>query len=335
MQSSDRKQLVGKIMNKRSWWDKRLTVRPYMQYFYFMITGQLRCLGCAFLNRRHLRKNDLEFYFIVGSGRSGNTLLRKLLMERASIYIPPESYVIPSAVTGLLKAGSLRWDEKVDFFLSKFEYYPEFETFGIGTLRDFAIEAKSWPKAEHNIGLLLSRLYFWIASEKGLSVKRVGDKTPLNTLRLGLVNRILPKARYIYIERDGVDVAASYLKAGIYKNIVDGAIRWKLSKRAWRSFKKGLNNKCFYEVRYEELVSKPDAVIDELLRSFAIEKQEIHVDMTQLFGDVGTRAHHDNVLNTTHRDSIGKGRAEIASSDRLLLRAAINDELLDSGYEAI
>lgn len=322
-------------MNMRSWWDKRLTVRPYMQYIYFMIAGQLRCLGCAFLNGRHFQKNDLDFIFIVGSGRSGNTLLRKLLMERASIYIPPESYVIPSAVTGLLKAGGLRWDEKVDFFLARFEYYPEFETFDIGTLRNFAIEAKSWPKREHDVGLLLSRLYFWVANEKGLSVKHVGDKTPLNTLRLGLLKKILPKAKYIYIERDGVDVAASYLKAGIYKNIVDGAIRWKLSKLAWRSFKKGLNNKCYYEVRYEELVSKPDAVIDDLLRSFGIERQERGVDTTRLFGDVGARAHHDNVLNRTNRDSIGKGRAEIASSDRLLLRAAINDELLDSGYEAI
>ena len=37
-------------------------------------------------------------FFIIGSGRSGNTLLRSILSGNSDISIPPESYRIPFAI---------------------------------------------------------------------------------------------------------------------------------------------------------------------------------------------------------------------------------------------
>ena len=303
----------------KTWWEKKLLVSPRMQFYTFKIIGQVRSIGAFVVNRHFRPKSDLDFVFIVGSGRSGNTLLRKLLMERSSIYIPPESYVIPSAVKGVLAGGGLSWNDEVDLFLARFEYYPEFETFGIDSLRKFAIGAKSWPKNERSIGLLLSRLYFWIASKKGLDVLAVGDKTPLNTMNLGLLDRILPKAKYIYIERDGVDVAVSYVKAGIYENIVDAATRWKDSKCAWRAFRKNLAIERYCEVRYESLVTEPERVLEEIIGCLALPRRNENENVTRVLGDIVMTPHLTKVLSPVNTHSIGAGRKWLSESDAMLV----------------
>ena len=319
----------------RNWVRRRLLINPRIQYPVLRTAGALRSFLYTFRLGRNLKSSDSEFLFLVGAGRSGNTLLRKLLMERASIYIPPESYVIPSVIVGLLRAGGLTWEQQVEFVLGKFEHHPEFHTFGISSLSAFATIAKVLPEEDHSLGLLLNRMYFWLASSKEITADWVGDKTPLNTYSLGLLNAILPDARYVYIERDGVDVAVSYVSAGIYKTLGDAAVRWKNSKLAWRAFRKLLRRQRYYEVRYEELVDRPDQVIDELIDHLGLTRRPERLQVGTDLGDVVLHEHHENVLLAPRKDSIGKGRVAISPEERQWLGPILNDELLESGYERI
>jgi hypothetical protein len=47
------------------------------------------------------------FLFIAGAGRSGNTLLRRMMMERLSIYMPPETYVLSRLADYRIRARGL------------------------------------------------------------------------------------------------------------------------------------------------------------------------------------------------------------------------------------
>jgi hypothetical protein len=320
----------------KKWFKKQLMLNPGHQYFAARIRGAVLSFSRTFQAGKYFKPNKEDFVFIVGAGRSGNTLVRRLLMERSDIFIPPESYVLPGAITNLLGAGALRWPEKVELFLAQFEYHPEFETFEIGTLRDFANQAKNWPAPQQNTGRLLVRFYFWIAESKGLHPAWVGDKTPLNTLSLGLLKKLLPRAKFVYLERDGVDVAASYVKAGIYNDIVDAAERWKQSKVAWRAFRGSLHQNSYHEIRYEDLVSDPVAVIDDLVGFLEIPTRKENLDdINEYLGDVGRRRHHENVLSPVDESSVGKGRLTISDADRQRIKHLIDTELLDSGYEAV
>jgi hypothetical protein len=59
-------------------------------------------------------------FFIIGSGRSGNTLLRKLLMENSRVVIPPEIPDLGSTIRRFTQVASTPWEEamgaKVDCF---------------------------------------------------------------------------------------------------------------------------------------------------------------------------------------------------------------------------
>jgi len=224
---------------------KEISRKPCLQYGVYTFLGVVRQLRGLISTRKIGSTSQYPFVFLVGSGRSGTTLLRKLLMEYGDIYIPPESYVLPSEVVSHLNACALSWQDRVDLTLAKIEFHPEFSTFGIDTLREFSIQAKKYSKEKQQVGTLIVELYSWFAAKKGRSSVWVGDKTPLNTMNLGLLKSLIPNAVYIYIERDGVDVCSSYIKSGIYSELTEAANRWVSSRKAWQSFKKSISEDSF------------------------------------------------------------------------------------------
>lgn len=305
------------------------------QYPLFWIIGVLKQFKSIFSSRNIGYTGTQPFLFIVGSGRSGNTLLRKLLMEHGDIYIPPESYVLGPEVITHLNAYALNWSDKVDLTLSKIEFYPEFVTFEIDTLRDFSIYAKKFIKEKQQVGTLIIELYKWIAYKKGYSPTWVGDKTPLNTMHLGLIKTLIPDAVYIYIERDGVDVCGSYVKAGIYTNIADAARRWKNSRIAWQSFKKSIHPNSYVEIRYESMVENHEQTIKNILDTFNIPVSTRISNASGGLGDVPMRVHHANVEKSPNNNFIGKGRASISEHDRIILQSIIGNELENAGYKSL
>lgn len=312
-----------------------IELNPSIQYPIYLILGVKNQIKSLFLSRRIRYGGDYPFLFIVGSGRSGNTLLRKLLMERSDIYIPPESYVLGCEVITHLNAPGLCWADKVDLTLAKIEYYSEFETYGIDSLREFSIYAKKFLKGNRCIGNIIIELYRWIAKEKGLESSWVGDKSPINTLRLGLLKKLIPNSVYVYIERDGVDVACSYLNSGLYTKIDDAAYRWKNSRLAWLKFKGCLEKDNYIEIKYEDLVENPDLIISYILKKFNISTRDIILNLEDKLGDVSSRSHHKNVRMPTDKNIIGKGRAGVNEYDKIILRSIIGKELKASGYSEI
>jgi len=104
---------------------------------------------------------------------------------------------------------------------------------------------------------------------------------------LGLISKTQGCCMF-YIERDGVDVACSYIQTGLYSNVLDAAIRWKNSRRAWQKFKRTLPLGSFVEVSFKDLVESPDKTIDRVFDSLKIPKRIVKIaDIKSLLGDVG------------------------------------------------
>ncbi|HEX6923051.1 MAG TPA: sulfotransferase, partial [Bacillales bacterium] len=57
-------------------------------------------------------------FFIIGSGRSGNTLLRTILFQNPDIVIPPESYVLGKAIRRYRQLSWLEWEELCSVVIS-------------------------------------------------------------------------------------------------------------------------------------------------------------------------------------------------------------------------
>ena len=65
--------------------------------------------------------NDIDKYepvFIVGSGRSGNTLLRRILNASNEIYIPPEMKMLNHIISIYHRYSNAPWNELVNLIYS-------------------------------------------------------------------------------------------------------------------------------------------------------------------------------------------------------------------------
>ena len=143
---------------------------------------------------------------IVGSPRSGTTLLRLMLDSQPTLAIPPETGFLCVSQTPHVSDDELR----ESFFSS---------------VVNFPVEAPNWPDFEISTELFwqtLTRIKPFNISEAYRSFYRLyadrfgkrrwGDKTPLYCKCMDAIREILPECRFIHIIRDGRDAALSLRK---------------------------------------------------------------------------------------------------------------------------
>lgn len=275
---------------------------------------------------------DQPFLFIVGSGRSGNTLMRRLLMERSDLYIPPETYVLKRVADRRISGRGLKWSAFVELVMASFEYHPEFSTLTAGTLRDLAEQTKACDKRKRSAQTILLAYYQWLAQQTYAPTTWIGDKTPLNTLHLGRIANLLPGAYYIYLLRDGVDVTVSYKNAGIYPSMETAALRWQRSHLCWQTFKTRIPPERRIDIRFEDFIRNPEQTIHVIQEQLGIPPRREPLDLSSVLGDVPVRSQHSNVLNSPDSSSIGRGRRELAADQCRLLRPYLNSTLKRCGY---
>jgi protein-tyrosine sulfotransferase len=280
------------------------------------------------------RNEDYRPFFIIGSGRSGNTLLRRILFTHPDLHIPPESYVLGEITKMFIINRNMVWKELVYLTLSYFEYYPEFGTFNLPTLRPLAQQLLDTPIERRSLAYILDSFYRHHAKVIGNSCKRWGDKTPLNTFSLERIFNIFPNAQFIHIVRDGCDVVYSYIQAGIYSSLEDAANRWNLSVEEASSFTHR-HPSCSMQIKYEDLVQNSDITILDLCKFLEEEYFQEMVTSTNLekMGDVMMRDHHKNIARPIFTSSIGRGRKNFGHEEKSILQGIIGEELERMGYE--
>ena len=287
---------------------------------------------------RHPTKSNESYkpFFIIGSGRSGNTLLRRMINNHSILKIPPETYVLGKAIRRYRQNRGMRWNDLVEYVFSAFEFHPEFETFDI-SLRPLVQELKNTPRSNRNLAYMLDRFYHYSCQKTGSNCVRWGDKTPLNTFYLERIFAIFPDAKFIHILRDGCDVVSSYVNSGIYKSLKEAAERWIASVELVEKFYMS-HPSVGITIRYEELVSDPKNTLINLCGFLGVDFEEqmlanISESNSNKMGDVEKRAHHSNVMKPVSVSSIGRGRAELSGEQKLLVDKIIGDQLKRLGYE--
>lgn len=195
---------------------------------------------------------------IVGSPRSGTTLLRFMLDAHPDIAIPPE--------TGFLTfAPKLRGsgDKLRENFFRAIVNHPE----PVPCWPDFEVPEESFRAALAEINPFTipdgyRAFYRLYAARFGKS--RWGDKTPLYCLGLDAIRRILPEARFIHIIRDGRDAALSLRKMWFSPGweIETQAAYWRKCILAAR--RAGRGRPDYLEVRYEDLILHTRATLQQI-----------------------------------------------------------------------
>jgi protein-tyrosine sulfotransferase len=276
----------------------------------------LTAMSLAFLRRRH-RNVDGKVpppLFIIGSGRSGNTLVRRVLLASGAIYIPPETFVLGDIIEGWQRTALLGWRERVWLFCAHFEKHIHFPTFGLENLNNFAEEARTLPNEARDLKTLIEAFFRYLARDHGSSAIRWGDKTPYNTFHLAALEAVFPNAQYLWLVRDGRDVALSYVDAGLFDTLDAAADRWVAANRACAAL--AARNPGVYRQSYEALVSDPETHFRAIFKWAELPfSPEVLTAPTAPMGDVEALAHHRNVTQPILATSIGRWQSHLSADD--------------------
>ncbi len=184
---------------------------------------------------------------IVGSPRSGTTLLRLMLDANSELAIPPETgfLTLSEKLTG--KGDKLR--ERFFKAVVNYSQPPSWPDFEIPEETFWTALTEITP---FNISDGFRTFYRLYSTRHGKT--RWGDKTPIYCQHLNAIRHTLPEARFIHIIRDGRDAALSLRRMWFSPG-------WEIETQAayWRDCvlaarRAGVGRDDYIEVRYEELI---------------------------------------------------------------------------------
>lgn len=274
-----------------------------------------------------LHKNEVyNPFFIVGSGRSGNTLLRRILNSHSELYIPPETYVLGNSIRQSLRYPQLSWHDLVSLIYSNFEFHQEYETFKMGSLNKLYQRVSKIDKSKRSIAYILNAFYEEYRNEHNIESMRWGDKTPLNTFAMYELKDVFPNAKFIHIIRNPYDSIASYLKSGIYNDIERATFRWRKSVEEAFEFGEKYPN-IYFELTYEDLVTNTNTIVKKICSFLDIDYESQMLEeqsSTSNLGDVNIRKHHEKVTKPIDINSIGKGLKSLKTDDVMTINEIIN-----------
>jgi protein-tyrosine sulfotransferase len=275
-------------------------------------------------------------FFVLGSPRSGTTLLRAILCAHPDVYIPPENGALGRMILTFGRERSSPWDDVVDKVLGEFAGGYEYEYWGTD-IEAVKRQAKGLSEPDRSLAALFELLYTEYGRRTAPTKHIWGDKTtPGNFRFIRKVALAFPNARYVHIVRDGRDCVTSSVRAGFFSESYQNAAHaWRDNVRTCRRFGRSVKGR-FHELRYEDLVRAPRDQI-ALLCSFLridpapsmLEHQSLVAESTP---DVGEIAHHANVTRPISTQSLGKWQRELPESEREAVMEILAVELERCGY---
>lgn len=263
--------------------------------------------------------------FIIGSGRSGTTLLRRVLMAGGGLYIPPETYFLGGLVKAWPTACALGWRAQIHLVLGAFGASPDADVFPRADLHRLEVSLRDAPPEERSLATILDALFrAWATADGWPTGLPWGDKTPINTLHLELIAALFPRARYVHVLRDPHDVVASLLAAGRYPTAHAAAERWVQAVAAALRQVNAVGPKRATTLRYEDFVRDPFGEGERLCSWLGIPfgRESLSPDVAARMGDVTKHAHHARVLKVIDAASIGRG-ADLCPADRRVVDGLI------------
>lgn len=280
------------------------------------------------------RDEDIEAFFIVGAGRSGTTLVRRILGAHSALHVPPESR-LAHTVRVYRRNRRLVWEDLVRVSLGAFAFTQEFSGYDMPLARVYN-RAAQLPRSERSLARVLDLLFREHARRHGVgSPVRWGDKTPSNARFLDRLSTVFPKGRVIHVLRDGVDVAASSVEAQLAPDLTNAILRWRSEAGSAAKWCEAHPERSL-TVRYRDLVTDPAGTAERMCTFLGVAYEPTMLEATDAVTDLVGMPHMRNVLRPVSTNSIGKGRRSLVGNAELLKLADDIDPVLEKlGYSPV
>jgi hypothetical protein len=278
-------------------------------------------------------------FFIIGTNRSGTTLLRLILNAHSQIAIPDEVDYFKWVNNNSrcikhwrhLKISSVQYKEFVAKFLeSRTNIFPDVN---IAKLKDDITEAEQFDfKKPYEMALEA------LAQSQGK--QRWGEKTPSNLFFIDILSDMFPHAKFIHIVRDPRAVVNSLNEPMFWpfpNDSVINALNWRRQVNiTCLSLDKFVapENKIF--IKYENLVNSPlktiECICDFLNEKFEEKMLLWHKDCSSYMKQKA-QIFNRNAVSPLNRNLIEKWKNKLSHHEIAAIESICRKEMLNFGYE--
>lgn len=265
--------------------------------------------------------SPLKLHFIVGIGRSGTTILIKLLNNHPQLHGMPEANFLAFFLHSYKHKQSFSRRD-IDMLFEEIHLYSlsnpwigwEFDA--DKTKQALIARAEAGPLGYAELCQLVYQGFSATGLDK-MQATTLVDKNPSYTLFAGKIRRVFPGSRFIWIMRDYRANVLSrrqsvYMESG---DVAYNAFRWNFFNKHMQRFARRHPGKVLL-LRYEDLVTKPGSELKKICRFLGVEED---LDLTAPAVAYNV-AHAQNSILPKYKDRFEKKYTDLnkaLNADRL------------------
>jgi hypothetical protein len=272
---------------------------------------------------------------MIGAERSGTTLVMAMLGCHPRIAVPEVVWYYPRFRPYLYSYGDLSRQENLRTLAEEMVFGLKTPFWGMKVNPRTILDEILADLKERSFAGIYCAMHERYARSAG-GKPRWGEKTPHNLFFVKDILEDFPNAQFIFITRDGRDASADYLDSAFGPtNIFCAAESWALCQNAVEPWRKRLSSDQWMDLRYEELVRDPSAVLKKVCRflgeDFAPQMLEFH--RTELARNRGATKDHKPLGHEASDRYIGIYKRQLSLRDQEIFAAVAGRELQAAGYE--
>ncbi|HYA27262.1 MAG TPA: sulfotransferase [Acidobacteriota bacterium] len=271
--------------------------------------------------------------FVVGSARSGTTLLYSILLSSGK-------FAVYQAETLLLevckpKYGNLKIARNYKKFINDWLHSKQFYRSALDP------DEFTHVALNHHETYIEFMRHFMEHTANKQGKKRWAEQTPGHVFYVSLLSKSFPDAKFVHMIRDGRDVAVSKRKLGwsgtksgdTLKQLIYAAKSWEMSVKAGRKQGGELGDR-YMEIRYEDMVHNN---IDDVLArishfaDISVDRKRIESSTQGSLGKANTA--YDNQSPGISSKGVGRWKTELNNEEKNALHYAIGQTLTELRYE--
>lgn len=270
---------------------------------------------------------DRAPFFIVGAGRSGTTLLRLILTGHSRLHSPPETWFLRDLVRQFPLTGALTQPqrERAVAAMVGHERWPDLGLDADDVTRAVAALAAG-AGLRDVIGLVYTRLL------AGSGKQRLGDKTPHYFEILPELATLFPDAVFIYLVRDGHDVAISWIDAG-WERYYEHGFEWPRAMACLHRDRRAYPDRVL-QVHYEDLVQRAEDTVRRICDFLGEDFEPAMLDWRARVDQVAARDRHlhGRLMQPLSGDAVGAWRRRLSAAECFAMEAWLHRALREGGY---
>ncbi|MBU0972821.1 MAG: sulfotransferase [Proteobacteria bacterium] len=204
--------------------------------------------------------------FMIGTQRSGSNLLRLMLNQQPAIASPHPPHILERFMPLLPLYGDLETDANFDLLVDDICRMIEANPVAWAGV-DLDRQTVKSCCFERSLMAVYGAVHDLMSEAKEALVWCC--KSLANVYYLPQIEDFFPDARYIYIFRDGRDVAVSFRKAVVgEKSFYHIAKRWHAEQQLALGLKNRVEAGRFFAVNYEDLTADSEKILKQMMHHF-------------------------------------------------------------------